>query len=102
MRIKTVAGILLIFISLTLCQKGKDNPESKGIITGPDLRDCACCGGWYITIDTTAYEFDSLPVNSKIDLGKETFPIHVKLDWQLSERLPCPVKWITISWIMKE
>ena len=102
MRIKTVAGILLLIFGLTLCQKGEDNLKSSGIITGPDLRDCACCGGWYVTIDTTDYEFDSLPVNSNIDLGKETFPVYVKLDWQLSDRLPCPEKWITITWIKKE
>jgi hypothetical protein len=102
MRIKTVAGILLLIFGLAFCQKGEDNPGSRGIITGPDLRDCACCGGWYITIDTTDYEFDTLPVNSEIDLGKETFPVYVRLDWQLSERLPCPNKWITITWIKKE
>jgi hypothetical protein len=102
MRIKYFVAIILLAFSLTLCQKGKDNPESRGIITGPDLRDCACCGGWYITIDTTDYEFDSLPVNSNIDLGKETFPVYVKLDWQLSDRLPCPYKRIEIARIMKE
>jgi hypothetical protein len=102
MRIKHFAVIIILAFGLTLCQKEKDNPKSTGIITGPDLRDCACCGGWYITIDTTHYEFDSLPVSSNIDLAKETFPVHVKLDWKLSERPSCPYKWITISWIMKE
>ena len=102
MRMRNVAGILLLVFGLTLCQKGTDNGKSRGIITGSDLRDCACCGGWYIKIDTTVYEFDSLPKNTNIDLEKETFPIYVKLDWQLSDRLPCPEKWITITWIKKE
>ena len=102
MGIKSVAVILLFTLELALCRKETDNFKSRGIITGPDLRDCACCGGWYITIDTTDYEFDSLPVNSNIDLGKETFPVYVKLDWQLSDRPPCSYKRVVISRIMKE
>ena len=90
-----------MIFGLTLCQKSKDDYKSKGIILGPDLRMCACCGGWYINIDTAKYEFDSLPKNTNIDLQKDTFPINVKLDWQLSNNLPCPGKRIIISRINK-
>lgn len=76
--------------------------QSNGKITGPDIRMCACCGGWYIQIDNLTYEFDSLPVNSNIDLQKETFPVLVKLDWQLSDKGACPDKRITIQRIVKE
>jgi hypothetical protein len=75
---------------------------SKGIIIGPDIRMCACCGGWYIQIDSTTYEFDTLPVNSDIDLQKETFPLFVKLDWQLSDKGGCPNNRITVQRIIKE
>ena len=102
MGIKYIAAILLLAFGLTLCQRETDNYKSKGTIIGPDLRDCACCGGWYIKIDTTEYEFDSLPKNTNIDLQRETFPINVKLDWQLSDQLPCPDKRVIIIRIMKE
>lgn len=93
--------ILLLISGLSLCTKESDNYKSLGIILGPDVRDCACCGGWYIKIDTTEYEFDTLPDNTNIDLQKEIFPLNVKLDWQLSDRLPCTDKRIIISRITK-
>ena len=102
MGIKYFAAILLLAFGMGLCRKEGDNYKSKGIITGPDLRDCACCSGWYIMIDTAQYEFDTLPDNTNIDLAKDPFPINVKLDWQLSDRLPCPYKRIIITRIVKE
>lgn len=102
MRIKTVTGLLLLLLTLALCKKETDNYQSKGTIIGPDLRDCACCGGWLIKIDTTEYSFDSLPGDTDVDLQKDTFPIKVKLDWHLSDKPPCPNKWIIITRIKKE
>ena len=71
--------------------------NSVGIITGPDFRMCACCGGWYIRIDGIVYEFDTLPVDSKIDLQNEKFPFTVIIDWQLSDLSACPDKRIIIQ-----
>lgn len=76
--------------------------NSVGIITGPDLRMCACCGGWYIRIDGIDYEFDTMPVDSKIDLQNEKFPITVMVDWQLSNSSACPDKRIIIQKIAKQ
>ena len=56
--------------------------QSNGKITGPDYRMCACCGGYYIVIDTTTYEFDSLPNDANFSLKNATYPIYVKLDWK--------------------
>jgi hypothetical protein len=99
-RLKRKILLLVVFmITLTFC--GKDIYLSQGTIIGPDLRMCACCGGWYILIDTTTYEFESLPLNSKIDLQSETFPLNVKLDWEISDRVACPNKYITILRIEK-
>jgi hypothetical protein len=75
---------------------------SAGTITGPDIRDCACCGGWYIKIDTAEYEFASLPVNSNIDLQTEIFPLKVKLDWQLADRPGCPYRFVAILRVAKD
>ena len=92
----------VLLSGFSLCHRESDEFMSHGTITGPDLRDCACCGGWYIEIDTAVYEFDSLPENSDIALDKETFPLKVKLDWKLSEKIACPSKRIDIQRIAKE
>jgi hypothetical protein len=56
---------------------------SNGAITGWDLRDCMCCGGYFIDIDIdkATYRFSDLPAGSSINLDNPTFPIYVKLDW---------------------
>jgi hypothetical protein len=94
--------VLILSIWASSCKRENNKYMSEGIITGPDIRMCACCGGWYITVDTAAYEFTTLPENSNIDLQKETFPLKVKLDWQFSDRTGCPNKFITILRIAKE
>lgn len=103
MKTKMQLIIGLIIIVFGSCQKGNSNDyQSIGKITGPDIRMCACCGGWYIQIDGVTYEFDSLPNNTNIDLQKGVFPIMVKLDWQLSNGIACPDKRIIIQRIAKE
>jgi hypothetical protein len=100
-RLGRKTGFLLVLaIIMTFC--GKEMYLSRGTITGPDIRACVCCGGWFIKIDTTTYNFESLPSNSKIDLNSETFPLNVKLDWVKSDRVPCPNKFISILRIAKE
>jgi hypothetical protein len=107
MKYKFFLVISLILLGFIYCEKQKentDNYKSIGTITGQDFRMCPspCCGGWFIKIDSLTYEFDSLPPNSNIYLEKETFPLIVKLDWQLSDTLGCPNKRITIQRITKE
>lgn len=93
-----IIGVILI---LTSCSKGNtEDYKSRGIILGPDLGMCICCGGYKIKIDTVIYNFDSVPANSNINLQKEVFPIPVRLDWNL-DRLKC-ANWITIQRIVKE
>jgi hypothetical protein len=100
MKFKSLFFFLIIAAVFTFCER--DKYMSEGTITGPDYRMCACCGGYYITIDTAIYEFESLPADSKIDLLKESFPLNVKLDWALSDRIACPNKFITVTRITKE
>lgn len=75
--------------------------NSIATITGPDLRMCACCGGWFIRIDNINYEFESLPSDAKIDLQTEKFPVTVRIDWQMSDASACPDKKILIQKITK-
>ena len=57
----------------------------SGIITGPDLRECMCCGGWYIEINHNTFRFSDLPANSNLDLWNENLPIYVELTWKKNE-----------------
>jgi hypothetical protein len=103
MKAKVIVGICLIFLGFLGCYKENvSNYKSNGIIIGPDPRMCACCGGWYIQIDTITYEFDALPDNSDINLQVVSFPIPVKLDWELATEAACPDTRITILRIKKE
>jgi hypothetical protein len=79
-----VLRIILLFFIIIACNKEIDDYKSTGTITGYDLRMCICCGGWIIIIDDGQYLIDTIPDNSDIDLTKETFPVKVKLDWQLT------------------
>jgi hypothetical protein len=100
---KLIVGTCALFIALICCHKENSSDyKSSGLITGPDVRMCACCGGWFIQIDSTTYEFDTLPDNSKINLETESFPIYVKLDWQLAGSTACPANKIIIKRIKKD
>jgi hypothetical protein len=82
--------IFLFFFTVSLipvssCRKADMEYKSEGIITGPDYRMCACCGGWFITIDDQRYRFWSLPSGSNLDLEKEKFPLEVRLDWEMEK-----------------
>jgi hypothetical protein len=103
MNTKLSLVVCFLLLGVASCTKEKNNGyQSEGKILGPDLRMCACCGGWYIQIDNVTYEFDTLPANSTVDLQKDTFPIMVKLDWQLSDKGACPDSRINIIRIVKE
>ena len=103
MKTKFLPVSCFIIICFVCCQKANNNDyQSNGIITEPDIRMCPCCGGWYIQIDGSTYEFDSLPSKSNMNLQKDSFPILVKLDWQLSNQIACPDKRITVIRIIKE
>jgi hypothetical protein len=98
LRIVLVVGILL---GSVCCQNSvNDDYRSDGMIIGPDIRMCICCGGWQIVIDKETYNFDLLPSASDIDLQKVTFPVFVRVDWELKGNSGCQ-KWIIIQRIKK-
>jgi hypothetical protein len=102
-RIKILIASLLILsviFGIIACSKGNDAFRSKGVITGQDLTMCACCGGWNITIEGENYRFDSLPADSGIILEKETMPLSVELDWQLTPG-GCPANRINVQRVKK-
>ena len=92
--------VLLWVIMLVCCKADGIKYQSEGVILGPDMRMCACCGGWLITIDAITYRFDSLPAKASIDLQKATFPMKVLLNWSLSNKSACSEKPIEIQEIV--
>jgi hypothetical protein len=97
---KALRIILLVFI-IVACNKENSNYRSVGTITGFDMTLCGCCGGWIINIDDSRYLIDSIPDDSKINLATETFPITVKLDWQLVNNGCSAFNRITVQRIIK-
>jgi hypothetical protein len=82
LKMKAIRIIFLIIIMMA-CTKENGDYKSVGTLTGIDGTMCGCCGGWIIFIEDVSYLIDSMPKESNIDLETETFPIKVKLDWQL-------------------
>ena len=79
---RIVASLILCFIITVLsCSAENELFSSSGTITGIDVRECACCGGYFIEIGEITYRFSDLPDNSKLNLENPTFPIYVNLDW---------------------
>ena len=75
------AALLILILSSVSCSLGVDDSMSNGTITGIDIRECACCGGFFIDVDNVTYRFYDVPPNSELNLQNPTFPIYVKLDW---------------------
>jgi hypothetical protein len=98
MKTSLVICVLLVSMAFSCSKEAMKTYKSEGLITGPDLALCPCCGGWNITLETQNHRFDDVPSNSGIDLTKETFPIKVKLDW---EEVESNCKRIKISRIEK-
>jgi hypothetical protein len=83
----------LLLITVNSCDK-KGDFMGEGVITGVDLRDCACCGGLLInlnsdstkmyTVDT--YQIDKVPSDFNID-ANTSFPVFIRLDYQQTNAL---------------
>ena len=88
----SIALALFLTLGIAGCDDHCPEPEpcqSQGRITGPDLRLCACCGGYFIEIEGQTYRFGDLPPGSDVDLSRmENFPIDVCVDWEPVDN-PC-------------
>ena len=79
-----LGSALLIIIAISCTQVEDKQYASEGVITAIDIRECSCCGGYFIEIGDSTYRFLSLPPGSDVNLEKGDFPINVKLDWKTS------------------
>ncbi len=95
MRWKMLLTIGAVLAVLATCDKN-DPGYSEATITGTDMRECMCCGGWYIVIDGSTYRFYTLPAGSDLDLSKARLPLKVFVKWQKSSH-PCLGDEITIN-----
>ncbi len=89
LNLKFAAATILVFIMISGCKKDKQEAyQSTGHITGYDMRMCAMCGGYFITIDsndTTSPPISYLISNDLPQLGFNNdtkFPVSVSLNWQ--------------------
>jgi hypothetical protein len=78
--------ILCLMSWLAACRKDSGNLQDA-VITGYDLRMCACCGGFMINLgnDTTVYAgsmylADTIP--QSINLSRPwKFPMRIRMSW---------------------
>jgi hypothetical protein len=90
--------IFLLFISIlavTGCEK--DSYKSAGTITGADMAMCACCGGYFIEIESTTYRFEKSELPDNFSFDDLQLPLKVELDWELKTSACTNYNWIKIS-----
>jgi len=108
---KPVPVILVVVIAIATltnlgCKKGKTYMNTA-VITGFDLRTCACCGGLLLNFngDTHSYEGNYFLVsNTPSQLGitdSTTFPVYMQVDW-VKDTLACLSNTITITRFVKQ
>jgi hypothetical protein len=101
MYFKQIIFVALLSLFTILSCKKEEKYQSTALVTGPDLRECICCGGYFIEIKDSTYNFDTIPASSGIDLSDVTFPVAVKLDWQ-HDRKCGDIRYINITRIKRQ
>ena len=92
--------VMTFFAVISSCEKSEVVTDTleDAVITGYDMRMCACCGGWYIKIDTSSYRFFSIPDGSGFKLDTISFPFNVRVKWSKRAN-PCLGDEIEIEFI---
>jgi len=93
------AFITIFTLSLLTLMTTCDNKEEytymgEGVITGFDPRDCACCGGLLINLNSSStelfsdstYQVNQVPENFYIDVDTG-FPVFIRLDYERTNAL---------------
>lgn len=79
--------ILLLIIGLLSCKKANpvtvsEYTNSDGYIIGGDPRDCACCGGWFVDINSDTMEIFNKTDTIGLMVQDKKLPVKVNLDWK--------------------
>lgn len=90
MRLLVLVMLLFTGIAIQTCCKNDDLGycSDRGVITGVDYRECACCGGWFIDIGDEELRAVSLPPAFVESFDLEDLPLPVFLEWSRVED-PC-------------
>ena len=88
---------MLLISALLLFSCEKTKYENNGTITGADMAMCACCGGYFITIDGTQYRFEKTELPDNFTFKDNELPLKVELNWKLNEETCSGFSWIVIS-----
>ena len=92
----------LILVMQSCCDHDDipDYCSDRGVITGIDYRECACCGGWFIEIGDEELRAVSLPPTFVESFDLDDLPLPVYLEWSRDET-PCLGDEIEVSCIRK-
>ncbi len=74
--------LFLFFAVCLLISCEKNTYQSTGTITGPDIRMCPCCGGYFIDVAGTLYLFEKSELPGNFKFNDEQLPLQVELDWK--------------------
>lgn len=106
---KNLTITLILLSTVVSCEETLPNKVENwdaidAIITMPDLRACVCCGGYFLQVGSTTYNFETFPANASSDFQNltypENFPISVKVNFNPGRQCD-QVKYITLTQIRK-
>jgi hypothetical protein len=101
-------SLLILSLLVSCCEEAipekAENETIDAIVMMPDLRECACCGGYILQVGATTYNFKAFPENAPSDFQSltypEDFPISVKVNF--TPGFQCGnVKYVTLTQIRK-
>jgi len=103
---KVSLSVFALILIVTSCKYDDlDSLKYNSIITGYDMRDCACCGGLMINFENQSqsyqgkfYLIDNLPTDLGID-NNTTFPIYAYVTY--TELTKCSGNIIRIDYFRK-
>jgi hypothetical protein len=76
---KWLPALFIIILLSTGCKKKAVEYASTGVLNGPDLALCACCGGIVLqSSDDKNYRIESLPGLTQQELMNLTYPRKIK------------------------
>lgn len=63
---------------------------------------CACCGGYFIEIESAKYRFEKSELPSGFTFDDKQLPLVVELNWELKTSECTGFHWISISRIKRK
>lgn len=89
----TLTLLILLPVIFNACDKNESEYMGEGVLSGYDPRDCACCGGMLINLNSTStelftdstYQIDIVP--SDFNITANDFPVLIKLDYERNGKL---------------